>query len=136
MYHRLRGIKKQLLLGALSLATLVSVACSKPKPRGMEPPAALAPAFALLDSTMSSAQQDTVARRMPSEASVFRPMLVLWLENAQGPWNGVRVADSLRAHGVRVTEHMADVILEAYGAYRRGEYVGIDSAVQLGRTPH
>jgi hypothetical protein len=130
---RMRSVRR-LSLGLLFAASALGAGCKKPAPRGLEPPAALAPAFALLDTAMSSAQKDSLSRHMPSDSSVVRPMLALWLENQEGPWNGLRVADSMRAHGVRVTDHMADVILEAYGAFRRGERVGIDSAVRLGRA--
>lgn len=75
---------------------IVLAACSGPEPERRAPPA-LAPAFALLDSSFTEAGKDTLRQLLPDSAIVLHHSVGMWLRNEAGLWRGGPVADSLRA---------------------------------------
>ncbi len=114
-------------LGYVSLI----VACSTPatEPARSSVPPALAPAFALLDSALSPAAQDTMRRWLPDSAVLYHMSLGMWLRNAGGLWQGGPVADSLIARGVHHPDDMSQIVLQAYGLYLNGRPVDLAALV-------
>ena len=114
---------------SVSLLFLV-LACERTTPGPPRVPPVLAPAFALLDSSLSRADRDALRRTLPDSAILYHLSLGRWLRNTGDLWKGGPVAESLRAHGVNHPDDMAQVILQAYGLYLRGKPINLDSLVR------
>ncbi|MBB4634238.1 DUF6794 domain-containing protein [Longimicrobium terrae] len=110
-------------------AALALAACSG-READRRVPAAVAPAFALLDSTLTAADRQTLRRTLPDSAILYHHTLGMGLRNEAGLWRGGPVADSLRARGVRHPDNMSHVILQAYGFHLRGQPVPLDSLIR------
>lgn len=123
-----RAAMQRWILGA----ALTLAACSG---RDADVPAAIAPAFALLDSTLTAADRRALRRTLPDSAVLYHHTLGLRLRNEAGLWRGGAVADSLRARGLRHPDDMSAVILEAYGFHLRGEPVPLDSLIRAVPPP-
>lgn len=119
------------LMGCLVLA----FACSTPATESARPsvPLALAPAFALLDSSLSATERDTLRRWLPDSAVLYHMSLGMWLRNNGGLWRGGPVADSLRSRGLQHPDDMSQLILQAYGLYLND--LPIDVAVLVAKIP-
>lgn len=113
----------------LSVCVLVLAACSGPAPDAAVP-AAIAPAFALLDSALTDADRQRLERTLADSAALVHHTLGMWVRNEAGLWRGGPVADSLRARGVRHPDEMSLVILEAYGLHLRGAPIHLDSLIR------
>lgn len=125
IYGRTSRVMKHGVLGA----ALALAACSG-RAADRQVPAAIAPAFALLDSTLAAADRQTLRRTLPDSAGLYHHTLGMRLRNEAGLWRGGTVADSLRARGVRHPDDMSRVILQAYGFHLRGEPVPLDSLIR------
>ena len=117
---------RNLLIGL----TVLAAACKPSEHARPEPPPALAPAFRMLDSTLTLAQRDTLREWLPDGALRLHFSLGMALRNEAGLWRGGPVADSLRARGVRHPDDMSHVILLAYGHYLRGEPIDLAAIIQ------
>lgn len=106
------------------------LACSPTERSVPPPPAALAPAFRYLDSTLTRGARDTLRAWLPDSALALSFSLGMGIRNELGLWRGGPVADSLRAHGVQHPEDMSHVILLAYGPYLRGEAIDLAALIR------
>ncbi len=69
-----------ILISLLPTVMLLACATEPVDSPAVEPPDAIAPAFALLDSALSSAQRDSLRIRM-QDVGVYHVGLGMWLRN-------------------------------------------------------
>lgn len=137
----LSGALSRVRRGLLPSCLVMALACARepaaraPSARASAPPAALAGAFAFMDSALTPADRDPLRRWLPDSARSLHFTVGLWLRNEAGLWKGGPIADSLRAHGVRHPDDMSDVILRGYGLYLRGEPIDLDSLIRTVPPP-
>lgn len=98
-------------------------------------PAFLYTSFRQLDSVLTGAQRDSLARVQPESTTIYHLGLGMYIRNSTGLWRQAPVAESLAARGIRHPDDMSGIILAAYAQYLRGDSVDLQRAIAAQPKP-
>lgn len=95
-------------------------------------PPPVAEAFRRLDAEITPDDRETLRTTPPGEMVRYHMTLGRYIRNEYGLWRGGPLADCFLARGVDHPDNMSGILLEAYGAYLRGETVDVDAMIRSG----